>query len=188
MKLLTNSERREMKELALRIFMSFSATVASVGTFYFILSILSWFDLLNAGVAYLALLVGMPVLAIGGMILSTRLYNRYIWIQAQLCPAEDAEFYAGMLSGGYYAHSLLHLLLAGSVLGLLTSMAGYDSLVAFWLTGALLTVTFVIGCIVMAKVRRACIRMESELIELAAKRQVRSHTIPLFRIDTRNPR
>lgn len=169
MQLLTTEDRREMKGVALQVFMSFSATVASVGAMYFILSILSWYNLLNAGIAYLMSLIGMPIVAVGGMVLSMRLYSRYNQKQAQWRARELGGTYDGELLPDYFIHNPLHMVLAGAVLNLLTNMACYENLLIFWLTGALLAAIFLVGCVVMVKVFQTYRQISVELEALPQK-------------------
>lgn len=187
MKLLTPEDRLEMKAVTLQVFMSFSATVASVGALYFVLSILSWFDWLNAGVAYLMLLVVMPALAVGGILLSTRLYGWYARLQSQLHTHEAGELYERAQSPEYMLHKPLHLLLAGATVNLLTNMAGYENLFIFWFTGAALTVVFAVGCYVMMRVFRTCRQMEAELARTSSVEWIRP-VLPPYPDEFRKPR
>lgn len=185
MKSFINEDRLSMKAIALQVFMSLSATVGSTGALYFVLAILSWFNWLRAGFAYPIMFIGMPILAVGGMRLSACLGNWYIGLQAQMPSCEVGEFYEMTTSAGTFAQSPTCLLLASVMLGLLTTMAGYENLLAFWSTGALLTVIFIIGCVVMAKVFQACRRMETELIKALPPQE---WTRPVFQNNSNSAR
>lgn len=148
---LTNSDRRELRGLALELFMPMASIAGGGITTFFVVSLLTWFDVIDGGLAYLLTLVLNIVVPLLGVFVSYRIFREYNEEQAHRRVAAGASYQDAYLQT-HYLHYGIDFMLLKALLGLLASMMDYKTLTAFWCTCGIMTAVFIAGCVVMWRV------------------------------------
>lgn len=157
----TDADRRELRGLALEIFMPLAGIAGGGITTFFVLSLLSWFDIVGGGTAYLLSLVLNIVVPLTGLFISYRLFRAYNEEQAHRRVAAG-ESYQDAYFRTHFLHYGVDFMLLKVLLGLLVSMMDYKTLTAYWCTCGLMTAVFVAGCIVMWRTHLTTCRWRRE--------------------------
>ena len=142
----------KLRALVLQYALSAPLIIGGPLTLFFIVSVLSWYDLADMLIAYPLLLIGMVVMSAAATIVSGRLYHSYNREQAYRRYLNDGIPGKQAYLPDYADRPIICVLALGGVYWLLNHLILWEILPAFWLLGGLMTLIFIVGLCFTAKV------------------------------------